>query len=237
MSHAIYTNLTFSLLFSLLFFSLTFSGTQLLGYHGIFSSLSINLNVEVSVKNLSYGGYNITIKESGSSYNNTLGIKVNYNGGYYYIVNATNNGISITYYLSNSSNIGLLAPFYIPHLNNGTFTFNEKIVNSSSKEIESQLLTNVSVKENHSVLILNFSDLNLTTIPTYYVSQRIIYVNNFVSQMQSNYTNSGQIYLYTDISLVKNETNSASLIIPIIVVIVIVATSGVGVYKLRKSSR
>jgi len=55
--------------------------------------------------------------------------------------------------------------------------------------------------------------------------------------MQSNYTNSGQIYLYTDISLVKNETNSASLIIPIIVVIVIVATSGVGVYKLRKSSR
>ncbi|WP_016729694.1 hypothetical protein [Saccharolobus islandicus] len=113
----------------------------------------------------------------------------------------------------------------------------KKIVNSSSKEIESQLLTNVSVKENHSVLILNFSDLNLTAIPTYYVSQRIIYVNNFVSQMQSNYTNSGQIYLYTDISLVKNETNSASLIIPIIVVIVIVATSGVGVYKLRKSSR
>ncbi|QXJ32442.1 hypothetical protein [Saccharolobus shibatae] len=234
MSHAIYTNLAFSLLFSLLFFSLTFSGTQLLGYHGIFSSLAINLNVEVSVKNLPYGGYNVTIKERGSSYNNTLGIKINYNGGYYYILNMTNKEVSITYYISNSSNIGLLAPFYMPHLSNGTFSFNERIVNSSSSQIESQILTNISVTEDYSELILNFSDLNLTAIPTYYVSQRIIYLNNFISQMQSNYTNSGQIYLYTNISLVKNETNSSSLIIPIIVVVIIVAASGVVVYRFKK---
>ncbi|AAK41515.1 hypothetical protein SULI_11455 [Saccharolobus solfataricus] len=241
MLHATYINLFLSLFFFFpLFLSLTFYGTQLIGYHGVLSSLAINMNVGVSVNHLPDGGYNVTIREIGNSYNKTLGIQLSYNGEYYYIINMSGKEIWITYYISNaSSNIGLLAPFYMPYSTNGTYSFNEKIVNMSNNKIESQIITNISIiKQNSGKLVVNFSDLNITTIPTYYVSQRIIYVNGLISQMQSNYTNSGQIYLYTNISRMEGGTDYSGVIIPsVVIAIIIIVASSIAVYRFRKSSK
>ncbi|WP_196770246.1 hypothetical protein [Stygiolobus azoricus] len=221
MWHAIFINL-------LLFFSLFFTGHQLLAYKGMLGGFNVSLSVNINYNEISQNEYNVTITENGLSINNTLGLKSQIHGKYYYIVNYSNNRLSITYCLLNSSGV-VLYPFYLPfNLHNGSLMLYISVYNGTNHL--AYIIANSSVKSLENEIVLNFTDFNLTADPIYYVSALYEYKNGVLNNVIQNYSNSYGIFLETQLTL-DNSSKINYLIIATTVVITILAVSLVVVKK------
>lgn len=215
----------------LLFFSLFFTGHQLLSYKGMLGGFNVSLSVNINYNEISQNEYNVTITENGLSINNTLGLKNQIYGKYYYIVNYSSNRLSITYYLLNSSGV-VLYPFYLPfNLHNGSLMLYISVYNGTN--YSAYIITNSSVKSLENEIVLNFTDYNSTADPIYYVSALYEYKNGVLNNVIENYSNSYEIFLETQLTLSNSSKISIInyLIITTTVVITILVVSLVVVKK------
>jgi|OSPMetMinimDraft_2_1075162.scaffolds.fasta_scaffold00724_3 hypothetical protein len=205
---------------SILFLSLFFTGHQLIGYKGIFGGLNVNLNININYEKISNNSYNVSVQERGIAYNSTLSLKEQIAGEYYYIINYSNNKLFITYYSNNYSNL-IIYPFYFPFsLSNGSIPLYAKIMNQT--KIGAEIITNASIININGELVINYSDLNLTAIPIYYVSAKYIYKNGILQNVVENYTTSAEVFLGTQLTLSERTSTNYDLILALIVITLLI---------------
>jgi hypothetical protein len=205
---------------SILLFSLFFTGHQLLAYKGMLGGFNVSLSVNINYNEISQNEYNVTITENGLSSNDTLGLKNQIYGEYYYIVNYSSDHLTITYYLLNSSGV-VLYPFYLPfNLHNGSLMLDISVYNGTKHS--AYIVANSFVKYNstENEIVLNFTDLNLTANPVYYVSALYEYKNGVLNNVIENYSNSYEIFLETQLTL-DNSSKSSTINYLIITTVVI----------------
>jgi hypothetical protein len=205
---------------SILLFSLFFTGHQLLAYKGMLGGFNVSLSVNINYNEISQNEYNVTITENGLSSNNTLGLKNQIYGKYYYIVNYSSDHLTITYYLLNSSGV-VLYPFYLPfNLHNGSLMLDISVYNGTKNS--AYIVANSFVKYNstENEIVLNFTDFNLTANPVYYVSALYEYKNGVLNNVIENYSNSYEIFLETQLTL-DNSSKSSTINYLIITTVVI----------------
>ncbi len=199
----------------------------MLGYKGIFSGLDVNVNINLNYVKISQNEYNVTVYEIGKGYNSSLGISETVEGSYYYLINLDNNTLNIKYYSYNYSKVFVLYPFYMPYdfNKNSSVYIVIDVMNLSSNKVSFQVISYGNITVNDGIVSLKFSDLNLTSIPVYYESQYIIYKNGFINYIQSNYSNSGEVFLETTLTMSPLSTYSSilfSIFIPILVIVAVI---------------
>ncbi|AOL16734.1 hypothetical protein BFU36_08500 [Sulfolobus sp. A20] len=207
--------------------TIAFHGSQLVGYKGIFSGLDVSLSINLNYVKISQNEYNVTVYEVGKGYNSSLGISETVKGSYYYLIDLNNDTLSIKYYSYNYSNVFVLYPFYMPYnfnKNSSVYVVID-VMNLSDNKVTFQVMSYGNITINNGIISLRFSDLNLTSIPVYYESQYIIYKNGFINYIQSNYSNSGEVFLETTLTISPPNTYSNTslfILIPILVIVVII---------------